>query len=92
MKGHIVLKDKEHAEKCFKYLLKLGYERLPGTLIYEYIENAFGYYYLKRDKEYKPVFVVDSDDYIYTTSDMYDTIKKMYPIEIKYEVKCMDIE
>ena len=89
MKGHIVLKDKEHAEKCFKYLLRLGYKRLPGILISEYIENAFGYYYLQRDKH---VFVVDDDDFIYTTSSMYDTIKKMYPIEIKYEVNCMDIE
>lgn len=92
MKGHIVLKDKEHAEKCFKYLLRLGYKRLPGTLISEYIENAFGYDYLQRDKEYKHVFVVDSNDFIYTSSDMYDIIKKMYPIEIKYEVNCMDIE
>ena len=92
MKGHIVLKDKEHAEKCFKYLLSLGYKRLPGILISEYIENAFEYYYLQRDKEYKHVFVVDGDGFIYTTSSMYDTIKKMYPIEIKYEVNYMDIE
>lgn len=93
MKGHIVLKDKEHAEKCFKYLLSLGYKRLPGTLISEYIEDAFRYYYSQRDKEYKHVFVVDNNDFIYTACNMlYDTIKKMYPIEIKYEVNCMDIK
>ena len=90
MKGHIVLKDKEHAEECFKYLLNLGYKKLPGVLISEYIENAFGYYSL--NKEYKHVFIVDEDDFIYTSSGMYDTIKKRYPTEIKYVVNSMDIE
>ena len=90
MKGHIVLKDKEHAKECFKYLLSLGYKKLPGILISEYIENAFGYYSL--NKEYKHVFIVDEDDFIYTSSGMYDTIKKRYPTEIKYVVNSMDIE
>ena len=87
----MVLKDKEHAEECFKYLLSLGYKRLPGVLISEYIENAFEYYY-SLNKEYKHVFIVDEDDFIYTSSSMYDTIKKMYPTEIKYVVNSMDIE
>ena len=90
MKGHMVLKDKEHAEKCFKYLLRLGYKRLPGVSISEYIENAFEDYSL--NKEYKHVFVVDEDDFIYTSSNMYDTIKKRFPTEIKYVVNSMDIE
>lgn len=90
MKGHIVLKDKKHAEECFKYLLSLGYKKLPGILISEYIENAFGYYSL--NKEYKHVFIVDEDDFIYTSSSMYDAIKKRYPTEIKYVVNSMDIE